>query len=79
MFGFLIKSGGRYLDRKKQWRRKPAEEAYVFSHEAADAILAEAKAAAWPRMPEFLVSARYHEVGDRTEVVSSIPAYPANP
>lgn len=78
MNGFVIRSGSRYLDRNKKWRKKLAVEAYVFSLKEAMAILKEAKANDWERLPESLIPAIYNEEWDKTEITTSIPAYPNN-
>jgi hypothetical protein len=77
MNGFVIVSGLRYLDRHKKWRRKLANEAYVFSQEETNDILAEAKIAGWKKeLPEFVIPAIYHQLKDYTEITGKIPAYP---
>ena len=76
MNGFVIRSGSRYLDRNKKWRKKLAVEAYVFSQKEANAILEEAKADHWKMLPELLIPAKYHQAGDCTEITNAIPAYP---
>ncbi len=78
MNGFVIRSGSRYLDRNKKWQKKLAVEAYVFSLKEAMAILKEAKANDWERLPESLIPAIYNEEWDKTEITTSIPAYPNN-
>jgi hypothetical protein len=76
MFGYAIKSGDRFLNRHRNWRKKPLGEAYVFPPMEAITILGMARAGSLDgKVPEFLVPARYNEKGDKTEPVSFIPAY----
>jgi hypothetical protein len=69
---------GYFLDRNGEWRKKPANQAYVFSAEEKEKILKQAKTEKWTLMPQWIIPAEYNKNTDATIVTGKVSAaYPA--